>query len=352
MALKVLKMIKGDPLKDDQFSSYEFEPGTISGDIEAAILTEMKAWEFRIIRKSVYDHDDYGKDESESVHSSTPLNEIAEKCFIYQDQLLGVKHGDGLVFLPSGKIIGEKYVTLWSESTSRSERYETESFDVKKVAKSVDPLSYLAKGKNAKDGVCGVDPLATEVVIPSGVTRILEDAFKNCTNLISLSIPKETSYIDKFAFDGLINLKTITVDPDNKWYKSVDGCLIEIATKKLILVTVDSVIPDDGSVTSIGYAVYSDSQISHVTIPEGVTEICGAAFYSADIESISLPKSLKLIDSNAFGYCKRIKAVYYAGTREDWDKISIKLPNNYFMENAPRYYGRSGKPTNEEINNV
>ena len=69
-----------------------------------------------------------------------------------------------------------------------------------------------------------------------------------------LTIPKTVIGFDEMV-EGLriiSSIKSITVEEGNPIYHSAGNCLIETATKKLVLGSDNSVIPNDGSVTSIG----------------------------------------------------------------------------------------------------
>ena len=46
----------------------------------------------------------------------------------------------------------------------------------------------------------------------------------------------------------------------------------------------------------------------------------------------------------AFAGCRELTTVYYEGTKDDWENISIKKNNDLFV-NANRYYYSDEKPT-------
>jgi hypothetical protein len=48
-----------------------------------------------------------------------------------------------------------------------------------------------------------------DIVVPSGVTRIADNAFKDCTKITSLIIPNSVQRIEKNAFSGCTSLKKI-----------------------------------------------------------------------------------------------------------------------------------------------
>ena len=76
----------------------------------------------------------------------------------------------------------------------------------------------------------------------------------------------------------------------------------------------DIVIPakyDNLPVTTIGAkAFYNCSNITSITIPEGVTVINTYAFYNcSNLTSITLPNSLSTIDTFAISYCSALKSI-------------------------------------------
>ena len=114
----------------------------------------------------------------------------------------------------------------------------------------------------------------TTVNIGDNVTTIPAYAFFGCTGLTSITIPDSVTSIGWGAFRDCTGLTSIIVDEGNTKYHSAGNCLIETATKTLVLGCKTSVIPTDGSVTSIGERAFSGcSGLTSVTIPDSVTSI-------------------------------------------------------------------------------
>ena len=64
------------------------------------------------------------------------------------------------------------------------------------------------------------------------------------------------------------------------------------------------------SMRTIGEGAFSDTALSDVTIPNGVTSIGSVAFYGCtDITSITFPISVTQVSSSAFIYCSRLNSV-------------------------------------------
>ena len=159
--------------------------------------------------------------------------------------------------------------------------------------------------------------LSGEIVLPESVvyngstynvTSISSSAFSDCGSLTSIVIPKGVTSIGDGAFNDCSKLESITVEQGNH---SAGNCLIETESKTLIVGCKNSVIPDDGSVTSIcNYAFYNCSSLTSITIPEGVTNIGDYAFSDCgSLTSITIPEGVTNIGDYAFSDCGSLTSI-------------------------------------------
>lgn len=183
------------------------------------------------------------------------------------------------------------------------------------------------------------------IVFGNDVTTIPSYAFYGCNALSSLKIPKNVINIGTDAFVGCANLASIEVESQNNVYAAIDNCLIDKSNKRIILGCKNSIIPSNGSVTSIldnafdsciglknitipglistiGNRAFANcSGLSNVTIENGTTVIGQGAFSGCTtLSSISIPQSIVEIGANAFENCSRLNYVYITDLG-NWCKI-------------------------------
>ena len=143
------------------------------------------------------------------------------------------------------------------------------------------------------------------LVLPEGV-EILENAFKNCTELKSVSLPSTLTKIGNSygvpPFSGCHSLESIEIAEGNEVYASDGNCIMRKADNTLVLGLKASKIPS--YTEHIGSHAFRDSGAESIALPEGVTSIGDYAFAHNDrLKEITLPQSLTSIDYYAFSWC-------------------------------------------------
>ena len=110
------------------------------------------------------------------------------------------------------------------------------------------------------------------------VTSIRDEAFKDCYDLESVTIPTSVKSIGYSAFHNCEKLQSVTIP---------------------------------NSVTSIGMETFSDcSSLQSVTIPNSVTSIGNYAFSGcSSLESVTIPTSVTSIGNNAFEKCSSLTSI-------------------------------------------
>ena len=135
--------------------------------------------------------------------------------------------------------------------------------------------------------------------IPDSVTTIRENAFFSCTSLTSVTIPDSVTTIGWRAFGGCTSLTSITIP---------------------------------NSATEIGSSAFlSCTSLTSVTIPNGVTELGANAFGNcASLTQVAIPDSVTTIRNSAF-WGNFYLTIYYAGTEEAWQSISMSTDDRDFL---------------------
>ena len=174
-----------------------------------------------------------------------------------------------------------------------------------------DGIATVAEQSTALSGAISVPDSVTYHEVSYSVTSIGDYAFRDCSGLTEITIPDSVTSIGSSAFRDCSGLESITVEDGNPVYHSAGNCLIETESKTLIAGCQYSVIPTDGSVTSIGERTfYNCSGLTEITIPDSVTSIGRSAFSGCSgLTSITIPDSVTSIGEGVFSGCSGLTEI-------------------------------------------
>ena len=181
-----------------------------------------------------------------------------------------------------------------------------------------------------------------ELTIPDGVETLGDDALCGCMELQSISLPDSVTEIGDYVFQACSALKTIRLS--NNLKKIGTGAFSDSGVTELVIPEGVTLFPNDlckgcknlTSVTIPGtvkwiedYNFSECTALTSVVIPEGVEQIDYNAFSGCSaLETVWIPLSMQLINMRAFSDCTSLKTVEYAGSQDDWDRVGYYEDGN------------------------
>ena len=150
------------------------------------------------------------------------------------------------------------------------------------------------------------DVVIPETIVYQGntytVTSIANSAFRECTDLTSVTIPNSVTTINGRAFYGCSSLSTVTIPNsvtsiggwaffDTAWYDNQPDGLVYTGK---VAYKYKGTLPEN----------------AHITIKEGTLGIAGSAFYNCTgLTSVTIPGSVTTIGDEVFAYCSGLTSV-------------------------------------------
>ena len=155
----------------------------------------------------------------------------------------------------------------------------------------------------------------TSLTLPSSVNEIGIYAFHGCSGLTSLTLPSSvTSSIRDYIFDGLkecnyfidSDLETYLAHTHDWKYIPVDEIKYYHNGQELTKLEIPSGVDKIGS-----YSFYKGVNLTSLTIPSSVTSIDRSAFEGCSgLTSLTLPSSVTAIGGSAFEGCSGLTSIY------------------------------------------
>lgn len=161
--------------------------------------------------------------------------------------------------------------------------------------------------------VTGYHGSEREIYIPvhlggCSVTGIADNAFENNTRITKVTIPAYVTAIGSGILKGCTNVTAIEVSPDNPYFCSDGNAIIKPATNTLVAGCKTTVMSD-----------------GIVTIGEGAFSGC------TGLTTITVPESLMAVSDAAFSGCTGLSTVYYSGSEEAFNSITVGDDNEPFL---------------------
>lgn len=168
-----------------------------------------------------------------------------------------------------------------------------------------------------------------EYIIGDKVTGIGQNAFKNASNVTSITIPASVTSIGENAFLASNNINKICFTGDvQKWCEKT-WRPIQISSNYALYIGEEKisnvVIPNSTDSVCVG-AFEGCKSLSSVQISDGITSIGDSAFFRCEnLEAIQIPNSVTTIGKGAFSDCSKL--------------ASITLPENLTVIEDNVFYG-------------
>ena len=170
----------------------------------------------------------------------------------------------------------------------------------------VIPDTVTAIGDGVFYGCSGINELTMPV---SAKMYNSANVFYGCTGIGKVTLTKGNGTMVTYGMDTSPSASSVYYQYA-PWYVSTTQIYLTI---------------EEGITAIPSYTFYGSKSIQNVTIPEGVTSIGDYAFCgNAGLKNVTLPASISSIGTYAFYGCSALENTYYGGDITGWCKINFK----------------------------
>ena len=149
-----------------------------------------------------------------------------------------------------------------------------------------------------------------EITLPESLKTIKSRALNGCDSIKEITIPANVEIIEDIAFAECRNLSKLDVASGNSKFAIIQDCLIDLIGKRLVQGLGSSVIPQDGSVTTLGQYCFSRMPIKAVKIPNSIKIISVNAFSRCtSLQDVELPNTVTELGDACFSWCSALDAI-------------------------------------------
>ena len=164
----------------------------------------------------------------------------------------------------------------------------------------------------------GLNDSCKSITFSEGVEEIISCC--SFLNSATITIPKSVKNISN-AFYGS---KDLIVDPENPYYTTENGMMYNKNKTELLWVSCDKSgeFTVDGVDVVGGSALWGCNNITTLAFAEGISHIkSNNVGCNEMLTTIYFPKSLNRLEDQSWESYGQITDIYYAGTKEQWDRI-------------------------------
>lgn len=246
-----------------------------------------------------------------------------------------IASGEGVIYVPDASVDAYKEATNWSAFAARIYPLSVyEAGGLENVITFADPAVEsicLANFNPDGNGIITKDEAAAVTTIGTtfrgnteiisfeeleyfGITQLVQESFKGCTNLQTIALPPKATSIDGYSFNGCTALTTIEAEGVSYIGNAVFiGCPLEKANFPNLTETVKwrdagvvSVV-NLGKLTTLPYEMFCYcNKLKYCVLPPSLTGSGGDAFYGATaLETLickaTTPPTFKSADFHEMG---------------------------------------------------
>lgn len=167
----------------------------------------------------------------------------------------------------------------------------------------------------------------TDIALPYSTIQLQRDAFAGCDNLKSLTITPDISAL--LPSSDCISLERINVSEGNPYFKSIDGVLFNFSVSEILWFPQGKKggfrLPE--SVTEIKENAFRGTGITSLILPSSLKTIARGAFSGSSLHEISLPALLSNVAEAMFQDCLSLTTVRFGS--------EVLFFGNYVFDNCP-----------------
>ena len=206
-----------------------------------------------------------------------------------------------------------------------------------------DGLVFVSTTICGKAGMVVADYVGSnrEIIIPNyvgsvPVIGVYADAFKT-TNITSISLSKNTIYLDSYCFSGCSSLAEI----------DFNGCNLEVISAYCFQNTKLTSVCLPKTVKSIGeYAFYNCTQLAEIDFNDSViTEVPTRCFYNTVLSEVTLPSTVSKLGEYAF-YGVVLDEINYQNVKHFGDySLSHYVGRYVYLDSSVEFVGSNAFST-------
>lgn len=169
------------------------------------------------------------------------------------------------------------------------------------------PSSVTSIGVGAFAGCLNLE----DITIPEGITHIEDLAFSDCENLKHISLPQSLEHIGQYVFWGCSSLQSIII-PQNVKEISYGGLFRNCTQLKSLTVEIENKVYDSRQDCNAIIETASNTLVTACAgsrLVEGIQEIGEHAFEGLSLCSIHIPKTVTKIGCGAFFQCNKLMSI-------------------------------------------